>query len=440
MLEQFTNWLFGYLVIGIKGVSTERFLNLCHARDIVIWDVMGTANHYQCKITIQGFRSLRPIVRKTKTRPYIIKRKGFPFHIRQIKRRNGLWMGGLLFFAIIYMLSCFIWEIQILGQYSYTEEALLRYLREINVYAGMRRKHISCPDIETAIRENYTDIGWVSAELKGSKLFVRIQETNMPTLYETDKVPRHLVAGRSGIVDSIMTRTGTPLVKAGDEVEKGDILISGIVKIYGDSGEVVKEELVRADGDVMIQAETSYYNEIGKKYKKKEYGKERTFYEVIIGNYRLKQIVLPDGITDLLEDGITWLMQRGKEGDGRLNTEFMEAGEDYLIDYREVFLNNSLKLPINIIRKVEREYVLGEEEYQKEEMEILLQKKFNHYLEKLTEKGVIIGENSVKIGGSESLRTISGSFVIFEKADKFRKVSDDEWRIMESDEYSGNNN
>ena len=80
------------------------------------------------------------------------------------------------------------------------------------------------------------------------------------------------------------------------------------------------------------------------------------------------------------------------------------------------------------------------EEYSKDEMERILQKKFDDYLEKLSEKGVIIGENSVKIVASDSLGMISGSFVIFEKADRFQKVSDEEWRNVEIYEYSGNNN
>lgn len=448
MLERFVKWLLGYLVIGIKGTSTERFLNLCHAREIMLWDVMRAENEYHCKISIQEFKCLRPIVRKTKTRPYIIKRKGFPFHIKRIKARKGLWVGGLLFFVLVYFLSSFVWEIQVMGQYSYTQEALLRYLREIDVYAGMRREKISCPDIEKAIREAYTDIGWVSAELKGSKLFIRIQETNMPTLYETDSTPRHLIASRSGIIDSIITRTGTPLVKKGDVVEKGDILISGVVPIYGDGGEVIKKEAVRADGDVVIQSETSYYNEVAKKHSQKIYTKDSIIYKFLVGTYRIKPILLPDEITNMLESGSECMKQI--KSSWRKETETIEdtssymkilgEGEDLIIENREVYLNPSLKLPVKLVREVKRNYVLTEEEYTKEEMETILQKKFEHYLKKLTEKGVIIGENSVKMVAGESLGTISGRFVIYEKSDKFQKVMDNEWRIVESDEYSGNNN
>ncbi len=426
MLERFVKWLLGYLYVRIRGNSPERFINLCSAREIQLWDIEKTEKGYGFHICVNDFKRLPSVARKTKTRPYIIKRIGYPFLVQKIKPRRGLWAGGILFFVLIYVLASFIWDIQISGQYTYTEEALLKYLRTIDVYAGMRRDKLSCPDIETAIRETYNDIGWVSAELKGSKLLIKIQETNMPSLYETETTPRHLVASRSGVVDSIITRTGTPMVKAGDTVEKGDILISGIVEIYGDSGEIIKKEAVRADGDVMIQSETSYYNEVSKKYQKKEYtGTEVTTYGISEFSYRIYQL---DFINAVLEDL------------KKIKAEDDETDYDILVENMDVYLNNSLKLPVKITRKTKKEFYLTDAEYKKEEMEIILQKKFDYYLEKLMEKGVIIGENSVKIVVSESLGTISGKFIIVEKSDKFKKVSDDEWRIVESDEYSGNNN
>ena len=109
LLDRFIKWLYGYLYVRLKGNSPERFLNLCNAKEIRLWNIEKTEYGYGFMISVQDFKNLHPVVRKTKTRPYIIKRKGFPFHIRRIKPRKGLWMGGLLFFALIYFLSTFIY-------------------------------------------------------------------------------------------------------------------------------------------------------------------------------------------------------------------------------------------------------------------------------------------------------------------------------------------
>ena len=480
MLERFIKWICGYLYVIIKGKFPERFLNLCSARNISIWNVKKTEQGYEFCISIKEFKKLPLIARKTKTRPYIIKRVGFPFYINKIKKRQGFWIGSICFFILLYSLSSFIWDIQLSGQYTYTKEGLVKYLKTINVYAGMKKKNINCSDIETKIRETYKDIGWVSVELKGTKLLIKIQETNMPSLYVTDNVPKHLIASRDGIVNSIITRTGTPMVKAGDEVKKGDILISGIVKILGDSGELLRSDTVLADGDVIIEAKTSYYDEVAKKYRKKEYtGKEKWSYEIDVFSYQLKQLYpiqtpIFDVITfenywkdveeqikkvvkmDTKDEGrlgeITKYFQdkinkdvTGKEEQNKINNKEVEKQNPYdiLKEKKEVIITSTLKLPINLQKTTYKEYIFVEREYKKEEQEQILQKKFDYYIKKLMEKGVLIGENSVKIETEGTLATMSGTFTILEKANKFQEVQEvenNEWRIIETDEYSRNNN
>ena len=46
-------------------------------------------------------------------------------------------------------------------------------------------------------------------------------------------------------------------VKKGDKVKPGDVLISGVVEIKDDAGEIAEETLVRAQGDVYAISKTS---------------------------------------------------------------------------------------------------------------------------------------------------------------------------------------
>ena len=47
-------------------------------------------------------------------------------------------------------------------------------------------------------------------------------------------------------------------VKKGDKVKPGDVLISGIVEIKDDAGEIAEETLVRAQGDVYAISKIKY--------------------------------------------------------------------------------------------------------------------------------------------------------------------------------------
>ncbi|HEX3078467.1 MAG TPA: sporulation protein YqfD, partial [Lachnospiraceae bacterium] len=72
MLIKLIKWFRGYLLVTIKGYSPERFINLCSAKNILIWNLMQTKEGYEFNISVQGFKQLRQVVRKTKTRPFII--------------------------------------------------------------------------------------------------------------------------------------------------------------------------------------------------------------------------------------------------------------------------------------------------------------------------------------------------------------------------------
>ncbi len=51
-----------------------------------------------------------------------------------------------------------------------------------------------------------------------------------------EETPRNLVAETAGTVVSILVRTGKAAVQPGDEVEKGQILVEGLVPVTDDSG------------------------------------------------------------------------------------------------------------------------------------------------------------------------------------------------------------
>lgn len=416
MLDYFIKWYYGYLFVRIKGNSPERFINLCRSRDVLIWNIKKCDGGYEFLIPVEHFKELRYIAKKTKTRPYIRRRKGFPFYIKKIWKRKGLCVGVTAFFFLLYFLSTFIWDIQFSGQYTYTSETLMKFLQEIDVYAGMQKKNLDCPAIETAIREKYTDIGWVSAERKGTKLFIRIKETKMPTLYEERKTPVHLKASCDGVITSIVTRKGTPKVKKGDRVKKGDILISGVVEVVGDNQLLVNKEAVAADGDVMIETTIPYKNQFPRKHVKKIYtGKEQAEYRI---TFHKNQIILVNPFNFLKK------IQK----------------YDIVAEKKQIYLNHSLTFPIELEKITKREYKNGIAIYTDRGAKKLAKKQFSYFIEKLMEKGVLIKENNVKIVVDKTNCTSNGNLKIEKKADSFCTVKEDEWRFMLPDEHSGDNN
>lgn len=76
-------WLYyylgGYLDVCLGGFSPERFLNLCMARQIRIWNLRFQDGMHFFYIPLMDFYKLRPLARKAKVRLRIKGRYGLPF-------------------------------------------------------------------------------------------------------------------------------------------------------------------------------------------------------------------------------------------------------------------------------------------------------------------------------------------------------------------------
>lgn len=413
MLIKLLHWLRGYLLIRMKGQSPERFINLCSNRYIYLWDLKHKEGEYEFRIMLKDYLKLKPIAKKTGTIPFIKKRYGFPFLIHRYKKRKGYLAGILLFCTILYILSLYIWDISVLGGHSYTQEAMLKFLKNNRIYIGLQKKNIDCQEIEELIRGTYNDIGWVSAEIKGTRLIIKITETNMPAPAVTATKNCHIAASKDCIITHIITRTGTPKVKVGSVVKKGDILVSGVVDIIGDNDILLAKKPVIADADVIGKTFYDYKDKIPINYTQKLYtGRSKKGY---LGSLLLKKF-------NLYKPRIPY------------------AKYDIIVNEFMLHLSDNFYLPIGYSVIQYPEYEEIKKKYTKEEVTALANEKLKRFLEELKKKDVLIVENNVKIAIENNTCIASGKIIVQESVKEFKSIDDSEWRIIDTDESNGNDN
>lgn len=281
MVHKVVGWIKGYLLISVRGYGSRRFVNLCRNHGIELWMISQDSkeNIIYCRIFLPDFYKLRPIAGKCKVIPVVIERFGFPFVISAMRKRMSFFVGTGIFFMLILFLASRIWGIYIEGQSYHSSEGILKYLNRQDIYGGMAVSDVECSSIREDMRHTFEDIGWVSVELKGSKIFIRIKEVQLVREKE-EEAPASLIAEDKGTVVSIVTSRGTAKVKAGDKVKKDKILISGIVKIVGDGDEVIRKRRVKAEGKVVVESVKRYKDSLDELYSKKEYtGREKYVYQ-----------------------------------------------------------------------------------------------------------------------------------------------------------------
>jgi similar to stage IV sporulation protein len=413
MLTKLLNWIRGILWVQISGTAPERFINLCCNKKIFIWNLIQVDEGYQFCILARNYKKLKPIARKTKIVPKIKRKRGLVFILHRYKKRTGFFAGVVLCTVLIYIMSLNIWDISILGGSKYTPETMLKFLNENQVYTGIQKKKVNCQEIEETIRLTYKDIGWVSAEIRGTRLIIKLTETNMPAPAGPAIDPSHIVATKDVIIKDIITRSGTPMVKAGDVVKKGDILVSGIITIMDDFGVEIRREPVVADADIRCSSYYDYKDVFSMNYIDKNYsGKAKKGYYITVFGKKLF-LYNPSNSYDIY---------------------------DIIVNEKTLHITDSFYLPFRFGQITTREYFEDNKKYSEEEAQAIAKDRLKRYFDKLIENDVLIRENSVKITIEKNKCITSGRILVEEPAWRYKTILEDEWRIEPADEHNGDNN
>ncbi len=245
------NFLKGYVTIVVEGYFLEKFINICVHRQILLWDIKRLKNRTMTlKVSINGFRMMRPVCRKTKCRVKILNKRGLPFILNRYRKRKAFAVGAIFFIIIIYTLTSFIWAVEIEGNERIKTDVIRESLSSLGVKPGVLKYTIDTDKIVENIMMNTSDIAWIGVLVRGTKVKVEVVERKpAPQMIDRD-MPCDIVALRDGIVLLVITKEGKPLVKEGDTVSKDQLLIAGKVdsKIEG-----IQTRFVHAMGEVIAR-------------------------------------------------------------------------------------------------------------------------------------------------------------------------------------------
>lgn len=394
MLISFFRYLQGYVRIRLGGYSPERFLNLCKAHHIVIWDLQNNGLYYEMNLSIRDFRKLKPLRKKAGAHIRVIERHGLPFFLHRYRTRKMFPIGILLCVLLLYVMSLFIWNIHIEGNYSRTTDVILDYLASEEVVHGMKKSKVDCKEIQSMIRIAFPDIIWVSAEIKGTRLLIRVKE-NMDSIEAgeegEEEEPRDIVASRDGIITSILVRSGVPQIQVGDEVEKGSTLVLGRIDLVNDSGEVYSCRYTAADADIYARTTYTYQDEFVLSHEEQHTtGRKQYGVYAVLGNKTISLGWKPPYKTYRT-----------------IRTEY------------QLKLTENFYLPLTFGLITQEEYEIYTQNYTEKEAQMLAEQHFNEFLEILIQKGVQIVENNVKIEVGSNTCRMYGNLIAIEEISSF---------------------
>lgn len=381
--------LLGGVKVSVRGDQVERFLNIAAQREqeilmveresdgeIVFWTTPGT------------FKRMKSTARKAGVHLRIKKRAGIPFFLYRNRKRKLLACGLISFFLFLYGMTFFVWDISFDGNERFTDEVLLRYIETIPVVHGMRKSKISCEEIEDGLRDQFSELTWVSAEIKGTRLMIHVKENEALTEPLTANTePCDLAAAKQGEIVKVVVRSGICLVRAGDVVEAGTLLVDGTIPIYDDSEVLINSHEVHADAE--IYARTVYQVEYVVPWTKK---------------VRSRTGAAKSGIIVGFFDKICYLMMPLTK----------DVPWEFVVEQKQLKLLEHFYLPIYYGTLHAFEYSEYEEIYTEEEILGIRDAYLREYMENLMEKGIQIIGNDGKIEKGESGWQIQGTLTVIE--------------------------
>jgi similar to stage IV sporulation protein len=238
-------WVDGHVTITVRGKRFERFLNMAVRDGIRIWNIRRVGLEVtRCDILIRDYFRLRPLLRETGCRSHVEKRDGLPFWVLRLRKRSGLAIGASLFFIGLYMLSSFVWSVEVNGTRHMSPQKVLQAAEQIGIKEGAWKVKLKEPLLmQKELLSLLPEATWVGVDIQGTKVVLQVVEKDDP-VKPIATGPRHLVAKKRAVIQTVLPEVGRSQVTINQLVEKGQVLISGII------GNETQQRAVSARGTV----------------------------------------------------------------------------------------------------------------------------------------------------------------------------------------------
>lgn len=223
-------WIKGYVSFTITGVFAERFLNLIARAGIAIWDVTKQGEGLFACTVAKDYKKLRPYARRSRVLLRVSKRYGLPFYTRKYDRRAGLFLGIVLFLTFIITMSQFVWSVEVSGNKDVTDFELIQALEDEGIRSGVLKKNIDVATAKQNIMLKLDRLSWIAINISGTNAFVEVRERTQQPEMEAVDVPSNIVAAKSGQIVRMEVYNGQAVVKKGETVKEGDLLVSGVIQ------------------------------------------------------------------------------------------------------------------------------------------------------------------------------------------------------------------
>jgi similar to stage IV sporulation protein len=217
----------GWVRVRLKGSVSGRRLNEVAAR-MPVRRVQTVRGGMEMDVRAADLNSLRHVLTGAGLRMRIIRRYGI-VRVRAAARRRGtLILTVLCALVVIWGLMQTVFSVTVTGaKDAQQKQQMLQVMEEYGVRPGMYAAGVDREGISQEILARFPGLTYATVRRKGMamELYV-VQATKAPEVFDPNK-PADVVAACGGLVTKVVALSGEALVRPGDTVVEGQVLITG---------------------------------------------------------------------------------------------------------------------------------------------------------------------------------------------------------------------
>ncbi len=302
----------GYYTYEIPTSGSRKLMEICIRYGVVISHMREGENKLSFRLPMYHARHFERVMKHEGVTFCRGALEGIAGSFKRMIIRPGLISGILLSIFLYIWLNSMVWEVRVVSYADVDEDRVLNLLAECGLHEGSR---ISQLDEDVLVADYLMKDGtaaFVSIHMRGVVAEVEI----IPRDYEEEPEklgePCNIVATRNALITDITVYSGRAMVKVGETVKVGDILVSGVMT------DATGTHLVCASADVRGECTDT------------------------IGVLS-PDIVTKNRIAERRFSGMT-LTFFGKA----IRVGHTETGADQLVEKKQIYLFDRIRLPLSI--------------------------------------------------------------------------------------------
>lgn len=258
--------ILGYAEITAEGDNILSLVNLCMRNNLPYKHVTRVKGGACFLFRLATVSKVCELCRREGIEVCVRHKGGLPIWFYKRRNRYGLIAGVIAAVLMVVFARNFLWRIDVVGNRNMTTSEILDFLEGYGLCTGSYIPSLNTDRIQNKMLMDTDKISWISVNINGNTASVEIREAELAEKHDPTDRPANLVASKSGKIVQVQLLDGNAVIKSGDIVSEGQLLVSGIFDSKIDGYRVT-----RADGKIYAETSEEFYIKIPYEYEKKTY-------------------------------------------------------------------------------------------------------------------------------------------------------------------------